>query len=153
MAKLVARVKTETGIKFVVGKKTLEIGVADVPKEIYDRLVVHGLNAKVGDSAAGLKTESEIVTALSATIEQLKRGIFNATRSGSGATLLAEAVAELKGIEVEAAINYLGMLDDEKLKIVEANAKVKAIVARKRAERLAKAAESAEEDDDDLPEM
>lgn len=153
----IVRTKTDNGVTFTVGNSSISVRVDELPESIYNALVVHGLNAKVGDSVSDAKkrglTDAGILAELKATIDQLKRGVFNSTRTASGGSILAQAVAEVMGKTLAEAATYLGLLDEDNLKKVQKHPKVIAAVLRIKADLAAKAAEGADEDDDDLPEV
>ena len=109
------------------------------------KLLVHGLNAKVGDAAAGAKTDAERIAAISQAIENLKRGVWREVSSGG--TILAEAIARIKKLDIVEAQTMLDGLDDEAMATLQKHPAVKKAIAEIRAERLAAAAKSADAGD------
>lgn len=127
----------------------LAVDLTSLPSEIQTQLALHGLSQKIGDSYAGVETVEEAAAAAKGTLEALQNGTWSAGRSGGSSgpriTDLARAVAELKGIEVEAAVETISSLDDDRRKALRNNPQVKAKLAEisaKRARDKAKAAQS-----------
>lgn len=145
MARNIKRVKGEGFVSFEIGKEVLTVAVADVEKGLISKLLVHGLNAKVGDSAASCKTDSERVSAIKQSIENLKKGVWNEVNSGG--TILAEALAKVKAITTLEAQALLDGLDDEQMDAVKGHPKVKNAIAEIRQARLASAAKGAKLED------
>ena len=90
------KIDVETGnVTFTVVEtgKVLVVNANDLSEDIRNRVLMHGLNAKVGDSAAD--PEGDAFDLLASTWNQLKDGTWN-TRGSGGAgprvTVLAEAM-------------------------------------------------------------
>lgn len=145
MARAIKRVKGSDFVSFEIGREVLTVKISEIPKETYDRLVIHGLNAKVGDSAASCKTDEERIGAISASIRNLKNGVWNETSSGG--TILAEAIARVKKLDVLEAQSIVDGLDDEQLAAVKNHPKVKEAIAQIRTERAKTSAKSAKIED------
>lgn len=141
MARVIERVKGEDYVSFKVGEKVLSIAVAEVSQDLMQKLLVHGLNAKVGDAAAGAKTDAERITAISQAIENLKRGVWREVSSGG--TILAEAIARIKKLDIVEVQAMLDGLDDDEMSKLQKHPAVKTAIAKIRAERLTAAAKSA----------
>ncbi len=121
------------------------------------RLAVHAVNAKVGDSAADPKEPA--YEAMKTTWDQLVAGEWS-TRGEGGAggarvTVLAEAIAQVKGLDVADVAARLAELDDDTKKGLRKNAKVAAAIAtiqaakaKAKAKAAGKEAEGAEDDFD-----
>jgi len=76
------------------------------------RLAAHGFESKVGDSYAGLEDIDDCIEAVEDTTARLYRGEWNAQRASSGesyagASILARAIANVKGKPIEAVKEYL----------------------------------------------
>lgn len=112
---------------------------------VAQRLLFHAVNAKVGDSAADPKLESPML-AMETTWKQLLAGEWTSRGEGGGGsrrTVLAEAIAQVKGLDVDEVAAKLADLDDETKKGLRKNPRVKAAIAdinAKRAEAKAQAA-------------
>lgn len=130
----------ETGADF-------EINVNDLPEDIKTSLLVHGVNAKVGDSAADPKVDA--MEAMQGTWEQLKSGVWAARSSGDGSariTILAEALQKVTGQELEAVQAKLADMSDEEKKDLRLHGQVKSAIADIKAEKAKAAAKSAAKD-------
>lgn len=142
--------------------KVLAANISDFPDAIVRRLVLHGINAKVGDSAAN--PDVDAYEALSSTLEQLKAGTWNVKGAGgaSRVTILAEAIARVKNKSTEEVMETFDAqeeaLSEEGFKAWKAklakNPKVAAVMLDIKNERLAeqrKSAKAAAKDaEDDL---
>ena len=99
----------EAGVTFNLPDETvITINLADLPEAVIERLAVHGLSQKIGDSYAGAgKAESPLAyakEAISETIKQLMAGDWRIAAVGGAPrlTLLVRAVARAFGQSVEA---------------------------------------------------
>lgn len=140
--KKIERLLLENGVTFTVGKVELECSLRALTPEMVSRLAVHGLNQKVGDSAAGLKTDAEILSALKATLANLTAGVWNSSGRGTS-SMLAEAVSRVMSITVAEAVAKLEKLDDEEHKKVTSHPKVMLEMLKIKSERTKLAAEGA----------
>lgn len=110
------------------------------------RAMVHGVSQKIGDSYAGAKAEENPLAfakaAAQETIAQVLRGDWRAAReSGPRVTDLAVAASRVAGQTLEAAIEWLGTLDETQTKEFRNKPKIKAALAQIGAEKaIAKAA-------------
>jgi len=125
---------------FVFGNgTTLEADYSSYTPEIQLQLGLHGLIQKVGDSYASAKGDyAKAVESASAVIEQLTAGQWFGTREGVGAPRLgelADAIARIKGVEVDKARVAVEAATDEQRKAWRSNAKVKATIAQLRMEK------------------
>ena len=141
-------------LNFIMGNgKSLVCEPSELSEEMQGAAMLHGINQKVRDSAAGFSKDNDMAGALlamSATWETLKSGLWNARGGASGESDLALAVANLKKIDVEKAAEIIGKLDEDQLKALRAKPTVKAELLRIKAERAAKVADAADEDEDIL---
>ena len=128
--------------------RLLSFNVDALSDDIKRELLFHGVMQKVGDAAAGAKGSfDDGVANCGRVIEQLQAGQWTATRGGGEAkprvTDLANAIARLKGIEVEKALSAVEAATDEQRKAWRALPAVKLELARIREERARKALEEA----------
>jgi hypothetical protein len=127
----------------------VELRPEDCADEIREQAMMHGFNQKVRDSAAGFSKTNDYsgaFSAMQAVVDNLLGGLWNA-KGGSGTGDLVQAIANLKKIDVEDAQELIDGLDDEQMKTVLGKPAVKAEIARIKAERAAKVAAAAEDDD------
>lgn len=153
--KRVVRTKGADFVSFAIGKTILTMKVSEVHAAVLNQVIVHGLNAKIGDKFASAKdlTDAEIVDGISDVIKNLKSGIFNATGGGSGSSILAEAIARVRKVEVAVAKALVDKLDDEQLKNVSSNASIKKAIADIKAERAAAVAKASADSSKELDEL
>lgn len=130
----------ETGDNF-------KVNVNDLPEDIKTSLLVHGVNAKVGDAAADPKVDAMV--AMKATWDQLKEGVWAARSSGDGTgrtTVLAEALQRVTEQDLEAVQAKLAEMSDEEKKDLRSHAQVKSAIADIKAEKAKAAAKAAAKD-------
>lgn len=128
----------------VLGAGSFEVRREDVER-VWDQLALHGLKQKVGDAAAkeAGATAAEKLAAMQQVVDSLKRGEWNARGAGAGG-LVVEAIARVKGLSVEEALERWRELSEADKDAVRKHPAIKAAVAEIRAERLAAAAGDAE---------
>lgn len=144
--------RTDDSIIATVGKHTITLNFAEISDKVIKPLVLRGATDKTRDRHAGAAakglTVDEIAAIVKESFENFRNGIFDAGRSGvSGTTILAEAIARVQKISIVDAKGLVEKLDDEQLKAVNANAKVKAAILEIKAER---AKEIVSDDDESL---
>jgi hypothetical protein len=108
----------------------------------------HGANQKIGDSFAGVKGNyAEGIANAQGVIDQLYAGEWTADREGGAPRLaeLAEAIARIKGTDLEKTKAAVEKASDDQRKQWRGNAKVKAMIAQLRAEKAQKALEASGE--------
>lgn len=126
----------------------LSIDVANLSEEIQNELMLHGALQKIGDSYAGAagdygyaKAQAEKV------IQNLLDGTWKAQREAGEAKPksgeLVQALAEIKGLELEAVAAAVEAMDDERRKAVRSHPAVKAKIAEIRARKANEAAAKA----------
>ena len=149
----------ETGsVSFDFGNgRSFTATLANLPDNIKQALMVHGLSQKLGDSYSGaLKAVSdgeadtveqyaeECVQSVYAT---LQAGQWSATRTGGGSAprtpMVVEAIARVQGIAIEAAQAAYDRLTEDQAKQLARIQAVKDAVAIIKAERAAARAEAA----------
>ena len=131
--------------KFANGT-VLELDCSQLNDSMRTHLMLHGASQKVGDSFAGVKGNfDEGIANAKAVIDQLVGGEWTGDREGGGPRLaeLAEAIARIKGVDVEKARKAVEAASKEDRDGWRSNAKVKATVAKIRAEKAAAALEKA----------
>ena len=134
--------------------------VSELPEDMKVRAILHGLNGKVGDSAADPKTDA--MSAMIGTWDNVKTGNWNVRgAAGPTVTVLAEALAEVTGQELDAVVDKLeGMTAEERRAIPKKYAKVKAAMdtlksnrAAEKAKASTKAAKGVKDDDGSLADL
>jgi len=144
----------DDALNFIMGNgKMLCCAPAALSPEMQNAAMLHGLNQKVRDSAAGFSKDNDYngaMLAMSSTWETLQSGLWNARGGASGESDLAAAVSNLKKITIEAATQAIGALDEDQLKVLRSKPTVKAELLRIKAERAAKVAGASDEDEDIL---
>jgi len=124
--------------------ESLSARVADFPADIVNRLILHGINAKVGDSAADPTVNA--FDALKSTVEQLIAGTWNVRGSGGGprVTVLAEALSQVTGQPLDAVVDKLDAMSPEERKALPKKyAKVDAAMKKIAADRATAKAKAA----------
>lgn len=122
------------------------IDVNELSDEQRYNLLMHGLNAKGGDSFAGAKGDYTIgIAAVQKVCDQLMANQWNASRASAGEGAprvgeLAQAIANIKGLDVAVVTKAVTAATDEQRSAWRKNAAVAAEIAKLRA---AKAAERA----------
>lgn len=148
MSKRISReVNAEAGaVTFTVTESgaSLTCALAELPDDVKVRLMLHGLNAKVGDSAADKNTDA--LEKMTGVWDSLKAGEWTQRgggESGPRITILAEALARVRDRTVEDAVAYLADQDEEKVKAIRKVPEIEAAMKAIRAERAAAAAKAA----------
>lgn len=124
----------------------LELDCSELNESMRTHLMLHGASQKVGDSFAGVKGNfADGIANAKAVIDQLLSGEWTGDREGGGPRLaeLAEAIARLKGVDVERARTAVEKATKEERDGWRSNAKVRHAVATIRAEKAAAALEKA----------
>lgn len=124
----------------------VEVDVAGLTEEIKERLMYHGLSQKLGDSAAGFSRDRDFsggFAAVQATADNLIAGVW-ASRASSGTSDLVAAIAELRGVEVDAAQAAVDKMTEDQIAAIRKHPAIKEAIARMQAERLKQAAKTAE---------
>lgn len=112
------------------------------------RLAAHGFESKVGDSYAGLEDIEDCIEAVEDTTARLYRGEWNAGRTSSGesyagASILARAIANVKGKPIEAVKDYLRKRTPAEKFALRRSEQFAAEIQRLEAERNAKSKKDA----------
>lgn len=135
MAKIAKKVIGQDAVTFAFadGKEIL-CKLGDLPPGMLERMALHGIAQKVGDSYSGVETVTEGRKVAIETWKNLMLGNFNARVSGAG-SVLVEALARLKKVSIEEIREALDGLDDDARKAIEAKPQVRAMVGIIRGER------------------
>lgn len=135
MAKIAKKIVGQDMVTFAFADGKEQVcKLKDLPPGMLERMALHGIAQKVGDSYSGVDTVSEGRKVASETWKNLMLGNFNARVSGSG-SVLVEALARLKKVSIEEIQDALEGLDDEARKALEAKPQVRAMVGIIRGER------------------
>lgn len=144
---LTGKPEEPAGVSFAFPDGHVEtIRLSDLPRDMVERLAVHGLSQKGGDSYASAGSEENPLGAakewLKATLDDLRKGAWRVTTAGGfRATMLAKALARVTGQTIEAAqavVDVHSDLDDDGkpseagkawLKNMRANEQIKAATA------------------------
>ena len=113
-----------------------------VPAEMTGRAACHGGEQKYGDSYAGLDDIEDMIAACDKVQENLSAGDWSARVEGSGiagSSVLARALSELTGKALEDIKVWLKPKSQADKMALRASAKLKPIIERLEAEKVAKA--------------
>jgi antitoxin component of MazEF toxin-antitoxin module len=147
-------IQGESSIRFVLGNGKELVCEPDKADAVIQRAAMfHGFNQKVRDAAAGFSKDGDYAGAYAAmgnVLETLQSGLWNAKGGASGESDLAQAVANLKKIDLEKASAAVRALDEDQLRALRGKASVKAELLRIKAERAARVADAAEDDEEDI---
>lgn len=138
-----------TVASFTFGDGTvLSLDVSNLSEEIQTELMLHGALQKIGDSYAGAAGDYAYAKAQAEkVIQNLIDGVWKAAREAGEAKPksgeLVQALAEIKGLEVEAVAAAVEAMDDERRKAVRSHPAVKAKIAEIRARKANEAAAKA----------
>jgi hypothetical protein len=112
-----------------------------IPEELYARFACHGAEQKLGDETAGVEDVEDMVLAVDDLIGRLEKGEWSVKREGGGfggTSVLLRALVEFSGRTTEKVKAFLaGMSQAEKMALRN-SAKLKPIVERLEAEKVAK---------------
>lgn len=118
--------------------------------EIKERLAVHGLSQKIGDSASGFAKERDFLGAygnMKQVEDNLRAGLW-ASRAGGGTSDLVAAIAKIKGVSLEDAQAAVDKANDEQVATLKKHPAIKEAIAKIQAARAKEAAKGAESLDD-----
>lgn len=121
--------------------KSVDGSLSDFSADMQKNLALHGVMQKGGDSYASVAGNVELAYQnCSEVVEQLKAGIWaGGTEGGPRIKDLAEAIARIKGVDVEKATAAVTAATDELRKQWRSNPKVKSVMATIAAEKAAAA--------------
>lgn len=140
-------------VEYPAINKKLIVVCTDLPKEIYVpcEAARHGMKQKFGDAASGLSAAEKYEEA-SAILASLKSGQWERTATFDQTPLILSAVATLQGLKYDAEKGTLSKGSKsatptpEQVKEWGANPKVKAEIARARAEKAQKVADESKDE-------
>ena len=114
-----------------------------LPHELMLQFAAHGAEQKLGDETAGTDDVDDMVLAIDELIERLSKGEWNTRREGNGfagTSVLLRALVEASGKSVEQIKAFLsGKTQADKLALRN-SPKIKPIVEKLEAEKVAKTA-------------
>jgi erythromycin esterase-like protein len=113
--------------------------------EMIERLAVHGLSQKIGDSASGFAKERDFLGAFGSmqqVEDNLKQGLW-ASRSGGGTSDLVAAIAKIKGVSLEDAQAAVDKATEEQVATLKKHPAIKEAIAKIQAARAKEAAKGA----------
>jgi hypothetical protein len=113
-----------------------------VPRQHTERAACHGAEQKFGDSYAGLDDIEDMIAATDKVQENLDNGDWNSRVEGSGiagSSVLARALAELTGKTLDDIKAWLKPKTQADKMALRASSKLKPIIDRLEAEKVAKA--------------
>ena len=143
-------------VAFVLGSGVKVIGdIGKFPAEIVERLAIHGLSQKVGDSVSALSKTRDFHAAfgnMQEVVDNLEKGLWSA-RGGSSTSDLVAALAILTGEDTETIQTAIDAADDEKIAEFRKNPEVKAKILEMQAERQRTIAKANQEDAPSLGDM
>lgn len=133
-----------------IGKKFVR-KLADYPKEIYVPCLAsdHGIKQKFGDAASG-QGAAEKFAEVQAIDASLMAGEWERTANVDLTPLICEAIARLQKKDLKKVLKAAEKAGAEKVKEWGSKPKVKAEILQIRAERAAKAADDADEEEIDI---
>lgn len=143
-------VGTVITVSYPTIRKSLSRDVSKFEDAVKFEAMIHGFKQKYGDVESG-GSPAEKFAMLTRVMESHDAGSWDLTTKADDGAIVIEAVTRIKGLEVEevrAVVEKAGEAGPEKLKEWRTNAKVKAEIAKIRAERAAAAAEEAEDEDE-----
>lgn len=134
--KTIDEAKLTVTFKFSNGE-TIPVDVREFPDPIADRLLLHGVAQKIGDSYASAPDVASAINAAKETISNLLSGNWTAGRTSSGVNLLVEALARATGRDLVECIETLAGMDEDAQKALRKHPAIKAAMDAIRAERSA----------------
>lgn len=136
----------EHRVEFKFGNGQVLVGrLSEFSPEIVTQLALHGLSQKGGDATSGFSKDRDFLSGVAATgkvLENLRNGIWSGS-SGGGNSDLVTVLAELQGIEVEAAQAAVDKATVEQLAGLKKHPAVKAAIAKLQEKRAKEAAKGA----------
>ena len=132
-------------VAFVLGNGVKVVGdLAKMPADIVERLAIHGLSQKVGDSTSSLSKTRDFHAAFGAMqeiVDNLEKGLWS-VRGGSSTSDLVAALAELQGSDTETVQAAIDAASEEQVAELRKHPQIRAKILELQAERqkaLAKA--------------
>ena len=146
MARIANKRPSADGVQFVfVNGTKLDCNVGDLPQEMIERLAVHGIAQKVGDSYASAESVEEALGNAKSVWENLKAGQW-ATKAARGGKYV-EALHRVTGKPYEDCLEaWQGMTDKQKADLRK-HPGIKKAIADIEVENAARLAEQTEGED------
>lgn len=135
--------------------RSVECDLSELSEDIQGALLSHGLIQKIRDSFAGVKGDIDAALGSAGQVwDNLKEGRWNASRASGGGeprtTELAQAIADIKGLDLATVQKAVNEATDEKRKAWRKNSAVKARIMEIRAEKAKAKMEKAKSDGESL---
>ena len=114
-----------------------------IPTEMIGQFALHGAEQKLGDEIAGLKEIDDAVMAVDELIDRLYNGewgVKRETNGMAGTSVLARALVEVTGKTIEKIKEFLKTKSHAEKVALRADARVKVVVDRIEAAKVAKGA-------------
>ena len=121
--------------------------------DIRDMLALHGLSQKIGDGASGFSKARDhrgALVEMTAIHDGLLTGQWNRKGGGSGTSDIVTALSNLTGRTIEEARDVVDGMDDEQMKALKADGRIKEELKRIAYERSKEAAKAAKANKFDL---
>lgn len=151
MGKVTKKV-SDTGVIFSFASgDVLTCDVADIDTDIMERLAIHGISQKVGDSYAGIPDVVESYNTAKAVWNNLLNGLWAVKASRGGR--LVDALHRVTGKPLELCQEKVSGMDDDTKKLLLKRADIKKALADMAAEAAERAADVAGDSDDDLNDL
>lgn len=138
--------KADTLVMRFGNGRTLEFDIKKVPDEIKHQLALMGLGNTCGDPAAGFSKTNDYAGAIAACENRWQGfldGVWSRKGGRSGSTDLAAALARVGKIDLSQAEALLAVADEEVVKALLGDPKVKSAIKDIQAERAAQVAAAA----------
>ena len=134
-------------VRFVLGNGVeVQACLDNYSSEIVERLAIHGLSQKVGDSASGFSKDRDFHGAFGAmqgVEDNLRAGVW-ASKGGSGTSDLVAVLADLQGASLEDAQAAVDKMTEDQLATVRKHPAVRKGIVDLQAARAAELARAAE---------
>ena len=137
-----ARTQENGDLQVVLDFRNGESRTFTIPPAMVAQFALHGAEQKLGDETAGLKEIDDAVMAVDELIDRLYNGEWGVKRESSGmagTSVLARALVEVTGKTIEQIKAFLKSKSHAEKVALRANPKVKAVVDRLEADKVAKA--------------
>lgn len=119
-----------------------ETRTCTLPESLLFKAAAHGLEQKLGDEAAGLKSLDDAILAIEELVDRLHKGEWNARREGgngmAGTSVLLRAIVEVSGQPVETVKTFLSGLNPKQKLALRADPAIAPVVKRLEADKVVK---------------
>lgn len=142
MSKIAKKVIGDTFVRFEFADgEYIQCDVRDLPNDIKDQLVLHGLSQKGGDSYAGAESVKEARVSCQTVVDNLKAGIW-ATKASKGGKIV-EALSRATQRPFDECLEKWHGMDEAAQKELRKHPAIKKALAEIEAERAASLAAAA----------